>query len=78
MDPEKPESNPNDVSKMINDVNQAFGPVLEWPRKPMAGRAMGAKKGVKGKTHSKPSARAMRSSKSHPPKKYQQSPFGWE
>jgi hypothetical protein len=82
MDPNKPESDPNDVSHMMEGVNAAFGPVLEWPRKPMGGRAIGAKKGgktqAKGQGKGRPSHRAMRSSKSHPPKKYQRSPIGWE
>lgn len=84
------EQDPNlDAKRMFQQASSAFGLPqgtvgLAYPRKPLGGRAIGQKgKGTpKGKVGRAPSkgkvGRAMKSSKSHPPKKYGQSPIGWE
>ena len=88
MDPKRDEQPPELAAQsMFQQATMGVGipqdtAGLLWPRKPMSGRAIGSKKGMKGPAKSqskgKVSSRAMRSSKSHPPKKYQKSPIGWE
>lgn len=72
-----------DARKMFAQATSGLGipnsaVVLEWPRRPLNGRPIGQKKGAKNPSKGKVSHKAMRSSKSHPPKKYGQSPIGWE
>lgn len=79
MDPHKEEQDPNiDARRMHQQAAEGLGIPLHWPQKPLGGRAIGGKKGGKGHAKPKASHRAMRSSKSHPPKRYGQSPIGWE